>query len=45
VNPSGEFACTQPAGTGSGAQWNWQKLAAADAAGENQIFDFYTPTH
>jgi len=45
VNPSGEFACTQPSGSGSGAQWNCQKLAAATAATENKIFDFYTPTH
>jgi hypothetical protein len=47
VNASGEFACSQPSssGTGSSAQWTCQKLAAADAATENKIFDFYTPAH
>jgi hypothetical protein len=42
VNASGEFACTQPSVS---AQWSCQKLAAANAATENKIFDFYTPTH
>jgi hypothetical protein len=40
VNSSGEFACSQSSGS-----WSCQKLAAADAATENKIFDFYTPTH
>jgi hypothetical protein len=42
VNSSGEFACSQSA---PGAQWTCEKLGAADAATENKIFDFYTPTH
>jgi hypothetical protein len=42
VNSSGEFACTQPSGGGS---WSCQKLAAANAASENKLFDLYTPTH
>jgi hypothetical protein len=40
VNSSGEFACSQ-----SSAQWACQKLGTADAATENKIFDFYTPSH
>jgi hypothetical protein len=42
VNASGEFACTQ---SSASTQWSCQKLAAANAATENKIFDFYTPTH
>jgi len=42
VNSSGEFACSQ---SGSGAQWTCEKLGTADAATENEIFDFYTPSH
>jgi len=42
VNKSGEYACTQ---SGSGGAWSCQKLGQADAATENQIFDFYTPSH
>jgi hypothetical protein len=42
VNASGEFACTQPSGD---APWRCQKVAVANAATENKIFDFYTPTH
>jgi hypothetical protein len=47
VNSSGEFACSQPSvtGGGSGTQWTCQKLGTADAATENKIFDFYTPSH
>jgi hypothetical protein len=41
VNASGEFACAQ----GSGATWNCDKLGTADAATQNKLFDFYTPTH
>jgi hypothetical protein len=43
VNSSGEFACSQS--SGSSSPWSCQKLGAADAAAENKIFDFYTPTH
>ena len=42
VNSSGEFACSL---SGSGPQWTCQKLGTADAATENKIFDFYTPSH
>jgi hypothetical protein len=42
VNASGEFACTQSV---SSAQWSCQKLGTTDAANENKIFDFYTPSH
>ncbi len=42
VNSSGEYACSQ---SGSGAAWSCQKLGQADAATENKIFDFYTPSH
>jgi len=42
VNSSGEFACSQ---SGSGSQWTCDKLGTADAATENKIFDFYTPSH
>jgi hypothetical protein len=41
VNASGEFACTQS----SGGPWTCQKLGSTDAADENKIFDFYTPSH
>ncbi len=43
VNSSGEFSCSPPA-EGS-APWTCQKLDAANAATERQIFDFYTPAH
>ena len=42
VNSSGEYACNQ---SGSGGAWTCQKLGQADAATENKIFDFYTPSH
>jgi len=42
VNSSGEYACSQ---SSSGAQWTCQKLGTADAKTQNEIFDFYTPTH
>lgn len=45
VNSSGEFACSQSSGNGSSGPWSCQKLGTADAATENQIFDFYTPAH
>jgi len=40
VNASGEFACSQTSGS-----WTCRKLGTADAASENKIFGFYTPTH
>ncbi len=42
VNSSGEYVCNQ---SGSGGAWTCQKLGQADAASENKIFDFYTPSH
>jgi len=42
VNSSGEYVCNQ---SGAGAAWSCQMLGKADAATENQIFDFYTPSH
>jgi hypothetical protein len=43
ANASGEYACTPPA-TGATAE-SCQMLAPVDAAVENKIFDFYTPSH
>jgi hypothetical protein len=45
VNALGEFACTQPSSSGSSGPWTCQKLGSTDAATENKIFDFYTPSH
>jgi hypothetical protein len=47
VNQSGEFACTQgtASGSGSSSQWTCDKLGTASASVQNQIFDFYTPSH
>ena len=42
VNSSGEYTCSQ---SGSGASWSCRKLGQADAAGENKLFDVYTPSH
>jgi hypothetical protein len=42
VNSSGEYVCNQ---SGAGAAWSCRKLGTADAAGENKIFDLYTPSH
>ncbi len=42
VNSSGEYVCNQ---SGSAGAWSCQKLGTADAATENKIFDFYTPSH
>jgi hypothetical protein len=44
VNPSGEFSCTPPS-AGSGSPWSCVKLDATTAAGQNQLFDVYTPSH
>lgn len=47
ANSSGEYSCSQPSASGSGSSsaWSCEKLGKADAATENQIFDFYTPAH
>jgi hypothetical protein len=44
VNSTGEYACTPPS-AGSGSAWSCQKLPKQKAAIQNQIFDFYTPSH
>lgn len=41
-NSSGEYSCTS-AGAASG--WSCQKLGKAEAIAQNQIVDFYTPSH
>jgi hypothetical protein len=43
VNPAGEYSCTPP--SSSSSSWSCEKLETADAATENKIFDFYTPSH
>ncbi len=46
ANSTGEYACSQPSsGTGSSTQWTCEKLGAADATTQNEIFGFYTPAH
>jgi hypothetical protein len=42
VNSSGEYSCT-PAAAGSGPRC--QELGTASAAAQNQVLDFYTPSH
>jgi hypothetical protein len=42
VNSSGEYSCSRPPSV-SGP--TCQKLGTADATAQNQIFDFYTPSH
>ena len=42
VNSSGEYTCDQ---SGSGGAWSCQMLGQGDAATQNKIFDFYTPSH
>ena len=44
VNSSGEYSCSPPASVSSTSR-TCQKLGTADAAAQNQIFDFYTPSH
>lgn len=41
-NSSGEYSCTS-AGAASG--WSCQKLGKAEAVAQNQIVNFYTPSH
>jgi hypothetical protein len=44
VNSSGEYSCSPPASVSSSSR-TCQRLRTADAASQNQIFDFYTPSH
>jgi hypothetical protein len=41
-NSSGEFSCTS---AGSASGWACQKLGKAEAVAQNQIVNFYTPSH
>jgi hypothetical protein len=43
ASSSGEYACLPQSASGPG--WSCQKLAAASAAVQNKIFEFYTPAH
>jgi hypothetical protein len=43
VNSSGEYACLPP--SGSTTTWSCQTLAPGSSAAQNQILDFYTPSH
>ncbi|MGP0029525.1 MAG: hypothetical protein ACLPVF_03365 [Acidimicrobiales bacterium] len=43
VNSSGDYSCSPP--SSAGASWTCEKLGAADAATQNKIYDFYTPSH
>ncbi len=40
TNPSGNYACTQ-----NGAAWSCNKLDKASAADQENLVDFYTPSH
>lgn len=42
VNPSGTYACSATAGT---SNWTCDKLGAASAKAQSQIYGFYTPSH
>jgi hypothetical protein len=44
VNSSGEYSCMPPS-SGSGSTWSCDRLQATNAATENKIFGFYTPSH
>ena len=44
VNSSGEYSCS-PSSSGSTSGPTCQRLGTADAKAQNQIFDFYTPSH
>jgi hypothetical protein len=44
VNSDGEYSCTPPS-TGANGVWACQSLPAEDAASQNAIFAFYTPSH
>lgn len=41
-NSSGEYSCTSAS---SSSGWSCQKLGKAEAIAQNQIVDFYTPSH
>ena len=41
-NASGEFSCTSP---NAASGWSCQKLGKAQAVAQNQIVNFYTPSH
>jgi hypothetical protein len=43
VNQSGEYACTPP--SASQPRWSCEKVPSQSISTENQIIDFYTPSH
>jgi outer membrane murein-binding lipoprotein Lpp len=43
ANSTGEYLCSPP--SGSTSTWSCEKATALDAADENKLFDFYTPSH
>lgn len=43
-NAAGEFSCSTTSGTGTSG-WQCTKLGKANANAQNQIVDFYTPSH
>lgn len=45
VNSSGEYSCSPGSGSGSGSGPTCQRVQPANQATENQLFDFYTPSH
>jgi len=44
INPSGGYGCSSTSGQGSGP-WQCTKFASAKQAAQNQVFNFYTPSH
>jgi len=44
INKSGEFSCSTTSATGSG-NWACRKVGTAAQAAQNQVFNFYTPSH
>lgn len=44
INATGQYACSPPF-TGFGSRWTCQKTGSANAATQNQILGFYTPSH
>jgi hypothetical protein len=43
ANSSGEYACTPPSSADS--RWTCEKLPKVSVKAENEIFNFYTPSH
>lgn len=46
ANATGEYECSHStSGAGSTSQWSCTKLNPTDASNENELFNFYTPSH